>query len=112
MAIKEENLKKINDGLEKLDDEQLEQVAGGNLLVANLHDERIYNQAGISTSYHEFGADEFFAKSSKTGKDVKILQLQANFAVEMWKKIGKQPSYEELISEWNKPGAHSEPFLY
>lgn len=29
MATREENMKKINDELEKLDDEQLEQVAGG-----------------------------------------------------------------------------------
>ena len=29
MATREENLKKINEELEKLDDEQLEQVAGG-----------------------------------------------------------------------------------
>ena len=29
MANREENLKKINDELEKLDDEQLEDVAGG-----------------------------------------------------------------------------------
>ena len=29
MATREENLKKINDELEKLDDEQLEKVAGG-----------------------------------------------------------------------------------
>ena len=29
MATREENLKKINDELEKLDDEQLEQIAGG-----------------------------------------------------------------------------------
>ena len=29
MASREENLKKINEELEKLDDEQLEQVAGG-----------------------------------------------------------------------------------
>ena len=29
MAKREENLKKINDELEKLDDEQLEQIAGG-----------------------------------------------------------------------------------
>ncbi len=30
MATREENLKKINDELEKLDDEELEKVAGGN----------------------------------------------------------------------------------
>ena len=29
MATREENIKKINEELEKLDDEQLEQVAGG-----------------------------------------------------------------------------------
>ena len=29
MATREENLKKINEQLEKLDDEQLEQIAGG-----------------------------------------------------------------------------------
>jgi len=33
MATREENLKKINEELEKLDDEQLEKVAGGILLV-------------------------------------------------------------------------------
>ena len=32
MATREENLKKINDELEKLDDEQLEQIAGGRKL--------------------------------------------------------------------------------
>ena len=31
MATREENLKKINDELEKLDDEQLDKVAGGSL---------------------------------------------------------------------------------
>ena len=31
MATREENLKKINDELEKLDDEQLEKVAGGGI---------------------------------------------------------------------------------
>ena len=29
MATREENLKKINEELEKLDDEQLEEIAGG-----------------------------------------------------------------------------------
>lgn len=32
MAINEENLKKINDELEKLSDEELDDVAGGNWL--------------------------------------------------------------------------------
>ena len=33
MTTREENLKKINDELEKLDDEQLEQIAGGRKLL-------------------------------------------------------------------------------
>ncbi|MBQ4403089.1 MAG: hypothetical protein II857_01635 [Selenomonadaceae bacterium] len=32
MATRDENLKKINDELEKLSDEQLEQIAGGRLM--------------------------------------------------------------------------------
>jgi len=32
MATREENLKKINEELEKLDDEQLEQIAGGRMM--------------------------------------------------------------------------------
>ena len=32
MATREENLKKINDELEKLDDEQLEQITGGRIM--------------------------------------------------------------------------------
>ena len=31
MATREENLKKINDELEKLDDEQLDKIAGGSI---------------------------------------------------------------------------------
>ena len=34
MANREENIKKINDGLEKLDDEQLEHVAGGSWYIS------------------------------------------------------------------------------
>ena len=36
MATREENLKKINEQLEKLDDEQLEQIAGGRII--EMHD--------------------------------------------------------------------------
>ena len=38
MATREENLKKINDELEKLDDEQLEKVAGGLLVIMSVSD--------------------------------------------------------------------------
>ena len=33
MDTREENIQKINDELEKLDDEQLEQIAGGQLIL-------------------------------------------------------------------------------
>ena len=40
MANREENLKKINEELEKLDDEQLEQIAGGKKLgVLDMHEQ-------------------------------------------------------------------------
>jgi len=39
MATREENLKKINDELEKLDDEQLEQIAGGRRLLLEQNQE-------------------------------------------------------------------------
>ena len=48
MATREENLKKINDELEKLDDEQLDQVAGGSqsenleLRETLLHDSKMH----------------------------------------------------------------------
>ena len=38
MATREENLKKINEQLEKLDDEQLEQIAGGFYARSNADD--------------------------------------------------------------------------
>ncbi|MBE8949179.1 MAG: hypothetical protein SR3Q1_01060 [Quinella sp. 3Q1] len=38
MATREENLKKINEQLEKLDDEQLEQIAGGFYARSNVDD--------------------------------------------------------------------------
>ena len=38
MATREENLKKINDELEKLNDEQLEKIAGGFYARSNVDD--------------------------------------------------------------------------
>ena len=56
MATREENLKKINDELEKLDDEQLEQVAGGILkpldktIIRNIDEDPVANQLGVKNS--------------------------------------------------------------
>lgn len=46
MATREENLKKINDELEKLSDEQLEQVTGGSTRQTD-KDRRFFNILGI-----------------------------------------------------------------
>ena len=43
MATREENLKKINEELEKLDDEELEKVAGG-ILVRKIPIISVFNQ--------------------------------------------------------------------
>ena len=51
MATREENLKKINDALEKLSDEELEKVAGGFYARSNVGDVKpdvnIENQSRI-----------------------------------------------------------------
>ena len=58
MATREENLKKINDELEKLDDEQLEQIAGGKAKIYMLEQNQetdtaqniFQNQLGVKKS--------------------------------------------------------------
>jgi len=40
MATREENLKKINDELKKLSDEELEKVAGGAHFIGKINDEK------------------------------------------------------------------------
>jgi len=54
MTTREENLKKINEELEKLDDEQLEQVAGGlkpldRTIIRNIDEDPVANQLGVKT---------------------------------------------------------------
>ena len=63
MATREENLKKINDELEKLSDEQLEQVAGGTWAqtmslysdIAKVNPKAAAKMSRISRSYQEQG---------------------------------------------------------
>ena len=59
-ATREENLKKLNDELEKLSDEQLEQVAGGIRRVldapANLNIESNANQQGGLEKFKEYSS--------------------------------------------------------
>ena len=56
MATREENLKKINEELEKLDDEQLEQVSGGGWIdckIPNTDNDSnpLTNQVGVKKSF-------------------------------------------------------------
>ena len=48
MATREENIKKINDELEKLDDEQLEKVAGGQIVYMSVSDPKKEQEANIA----------------------------------------------------------------
>ena len=48
MTTREENLKKINDELEKLSDEQLEQVAGGDMQETEIDSHLLYDYGLIS----------------------------------------------------------------
>lgn len=80
---------------EILKDGQLDQVAGGTF-TPNKYDERVYNQAGISTEYHTFEKDEFWAKD-QNGKNQAITYEQANWAVEYWQTHNKQASYELIL---------------
>ena len=59
MATREENLEKIKCELEKLDDEQLEQVAGGFCSALSLEGKEIALKCGIAHSQQEkFGREQ------------------------------------------------------
>ncbi len=48
MATREENIQKINDELEKLDDEQLDQIAGGQLILHLANTAALANENDLS----------------------------------------------------------------
>ena len=62
MATRDENIKKINDELEKLSDDELDKIAGGDLLPSN-HD-KYSNFDAVSRI-----ADYFITSSGKLIKD-------------------------------------------
>jgi hypothetical protein len=72
--------------------EQLDEVNGGTF-TPNKYDERIYNQAGLTTKYQFWCKDLFWIKDAN-GKEVSITYKQANWAVEYWKKHDRQAIYE------------------
>ena len=103
MATREENLKKLNDELEKLSDEQLDNVAGGTVLESfgdgnNLYDRGLIsykdsrNLAKISEVLHNLGykyenhaaKNEYF---NKKGVSVKRDDFWKKFDAENGTKI-------------------------
>ena len=55
MATREENLKKINDELEKLDDEQLEKIAGGAMVEFEEFSKKIKPPQNPENNPYSFG---------------------------------------------------------
>ena len=96
MSTREENLKKINEQLDALSDDELEQVAGGTF-TPNRYKEVTYNQAGIKTKYHFWDRDQFYATAATDKKEIQITEKQANWAVEYWNKTQKHASYETIV---------------
>ena len=80
---------------EILNDGQLNIVTGGTF-TPNKYKEVIYNQAGISTKYNIFEEDKFYALN-KEGENRNISYVQANRAVEYWKKNNTQAGYEVIV---------------
>ena len=75
MATREENLKKLNDELEKLSDEELDNVAGG----------KYYETGADSRFLHDVGLmDERFSNVDVVFDDARI----SSKVTEAWNKIG------------------------
>ena len=68
MATREENIKKINEELEKLSDEELEKVAGGTF-TPNDFTKNAYEDCGIKVVEHFFAKNEFWYKGKDIGHD-------------------------------------------
>ena len=68
MTTREDNLKKINDQLEQLTDEELEQVAGGTIS-QTAADSKILYDYGMMNKYHENIPVMFYWKSKSAEVD-------------------------------------------
>jgi len=68
MATREENLKKINDELEKLTDEELDQVAGGTVGETKVDSQILYDY-GLMDNYYGDVSMTFYWKSGSAEVD-------------------------------------------
>jgi len=95
MATREENLKKINEQLENLTDEQLEQVAGGTF-TPNYLPRVTYTNAGIRVIDHFFAKDEFFYR------DKPVTHEEATAIAIFYRENKTHPSSIEFAVKWEK----------
>ncbi len=94
MATREENLKKINDDLEKLSDEELEQVAGGSMRVteenAKIAGVKLLKEDGSPGSFGVFwNTGDYYWRGQKIDAD------NVNDIAHFVKKNGYQPKNTE-----------------
>ena len=99
MATREENIKKINDELEKLSDEELEQVTGGNI-GQTTSDSMILYDHGIMDTWHSNLHFIFHWKSASKEVDEAwsksgITCCTVPFGTNKYWKDGNQISREE-----------------
>ena len=89
MATREENLKKINTELEKMSDEQLEQVAVPPLTCLTTSPARtsngiaskitsLWNKAGIQVKYNDFGANSYSINGQPISRNDAVDKLANN----------------------------------
>ena len=101
MASREENVKKINDELEALSDEELDQVAGGHYKEVAADSRFLNDLAGLTDRYGKFKgfiyyssiAEEVTKGWSKVGISVKTSSSRSN----KYYKDGDEISREEAL---------------
>ena len=102
MATREENLKKINAELEKLNDDELDQVAGGSAFVT----EKEAKQCGLTLKKSD-GSPGSFGYLWNTGdyywKGAKIDDDDAHKIVDFFKKENRLPNDVLEVREYYKP---------
>ena len=110
MATREENLKKINEELEKLDDEQLEQIAGGTW-AQTAGDTRFLNDLaglcdrfGKTAGFFKFGtvADEACKGWNKIGIQVNPGWYSGNAYYLDGQRISRRQAFEYALKKFDK----------
>jgi len=110
MATREENLKKINEELEKLDDEQLEKVAGGTWAQTAGDTRFLKDLAGLcdrfgkTAGFFKFGtvADEACKGWNKIGIQVNPGWYSGNAYYLDGQRITRRQAFEYALKKFDK----------